>query len=195
MFLKIDFWFGPCSRRVPRNILLWVSLREICLFYLGSWRTFHPFSCSSYLCKFLPKSLSMLLGSSILLILCLFGLVYLLFSVMIQWSRSVVSDSVTPWTVVYQAPPSMGFSRQEYWSGVPFPSPGDLPKLGIEPRSPALQADALLSDTTLVCSLSSCDHIRVNAVVEIVPLGARLSKTHTAFRTVPGMRSKLLKGL
>ena len=50
---------------------------------------------------------------------------------------------VTPWTVAYQAPPSMGFSRQEYWSGLPFPSPGDLPNPGIEPRSPALQADTL----------------------------------------------------
>ena len=53
---------------------------------------------------------------------------------------------VIPWTVVYQAPPSMGFSRQEYWSGLPFPSPGDLPDPGIEPRSPALQADALPSE-------------------------------------------------
>ena len=51
----------------------------------------------------------------------------------------------TPWTVVYQASPSMGFSRQEYWSGLPFPSPRDLPNLGIEPGSPALQADALPS--------------------------------------------------
>ena len=41
---------------------------------------------------------------------------------------------VTPWTVAYQAPLSMGFSRQEYWSGLPFPSPGDLPDPGIEPR-------------------------------------------------------------
>ena len=49
-------------------------------------------------------------------------------------------------TVAYQAPPSMGFSRQEYWSGLPFPSPGDLPDPGIEPRSPALQADALTSE-------------------------------------------------
>ena len=50
------------------------------------------------------------------------------------------------WTVAYQAPPSMGFSRQECWSGLPFPSPGDLPDPGIEPRSPTLQADALLSE-------------------------------------------------
>ena len=51
-----------------------------------------------------------------------------------------------PWTVVYQASLSMGFSSQEYWSGLPFPSPGDLPDPGIEPRSPALQADALPSE-------------------------------------------------
>ena len=50
---------------------------------------------------------------------------------------------VTPWTVVCQDPLSMGFSGQEYWSGLPFPSPGDLPNPGIEPRSPALQADSL----------------------------------------------------
>ena len=50
---------------------------------------------------------------------------------------------VTPWTVARQAPPSMEFSRQEYWSGLSFPSPGDLPDPGIEPRSPTLQADSL----------------------------------------------------
>ena len=49
----------------------------------------------------------------------------------------------TPWTVGHQAPLSMGFSRQEYWSGFPFHSPGDLPNPGIKPRSPALQADSL----------------------------------------------------
>ena len=52
----------------------------------------------------------------------------------------------TPWTVAYEAPPSMKFSRQEYWSVLPFPSPGDLPNPGIKPGSPALQADALLSE-------------------------------------------------
>ena len=51
----------------------------------------------------------------------------------------------TLWTIAHQAPQSMGFSRQEYWSGLPFPSPGDLPDPGIKPRSPALQADALTS--------------------------------------------------
>ena len=56
-------------------------------------------------------------------------------------SHSVVSDSVTPWTIDCQAPPSMKFFRQGYWSRLPFPSPGDLPHPGIEPGSPALQAD------------------------------------------------------
>ena len=51
----------------------------------------------------------------------------------------------TPWTVARQTPLSMGFSRQECWSGLPFPSPGNLPDPGIKPRSPALQADSLLS--------------------------------------------------
>ena len=53
-------------------------------------------------------------------------------------SLSHVRLFATPWTVAYQASQSMGFSRQEYWSGLPFPSAGDLPDLGIEPRSPAL---------------------------------------------------------
>ena len=52
----------------------------------------------------------------------------------------------TPLTVAYQAPRPMEFSRQEYWSGLPFPSPGDLPNPGIEPGSPTLQADALPSE-------------------------------------------------
>ena len=57
-----------------------------------------------------------------------------------------MSDSATPWTVACQASLSMGFLRQEYWSGLPFPSPGDLPDPGIEPRSPTLQVDSLLSE-------------------------------------------------
>ena len=52
----------------------------------------------------------------------------------------------TPWTLACQAPLSMDFSRQEYWGGLPFPSPGDLPDPGIEPKSPALQAEALTSE-------------------------------------------------
>ena len=61
-------------------------------------------------------------------------------------SLSHVRLFATPWTVAYQAPLSMGFSRQEYWSGLPFPSPGGLPEPGIEPGSPALEADDLTSE-------------------------------------------------
>ena len=59
----------------------------------------------------------------------------------------LVSDSCDPMDyIAYQAPLPMGFSRQEYWGGVPFPSPGNLPNPGIKPRSPALQADSLPSE-------------------------------------------------
>ena len=60
--------------------------------------------------------------------------VYMLVCVLNPFSR--VQLFVTLWTVAHQAPPSMGFSRQEYWSGLPFPSRGDLSDLGIEPVSP-----------------------------------------------------------
>ena len=68
-----------------------------------------------------------------------------------QWKVKVKvlvmsSDSATPWTVACQAPLSREFSRQEYWSGLPVPSPGDLPNPGTKPRSPALQADSLPSE-------------------------------------------------
>ena len=53
---------------------------------------------------------------------------------------------MTPWTIAHQAPLSIGFSRQEYWSGLPCPSPRDLPDPGIEPESPALQSDYLPSE-------------------------------------------------
>ena len=53
---------------------------------------------------------------------------------------------MTPWTVAHQSPLSMGFSRQDYWSELPFPSPGDLPNPGIKPRSPELRADSLPSE-------------------------------------------------
>ena len=59
------------------------------------------------------------------------------------FSHQVVSDSCDPMDCSCLAPLSVGFSRQEYWSGLPFPSPGDLPDLGTEPKSPALQADSL----------------------------------------------------
>ena len=61
-------------------------------------------------------------------------------------SLSRVRLFATPWTVAYQASPSMGFSRQECWSGLPFPPPGKLPNLGIEPGSSTLRADTLPSE-------------------------------------------------
>ena len=68
----------------------------------------------------------------------------------VGWLIGLVAKSCptleTPWTITHQAPLSMGFSRQEYWSGLLFPSPGNLPDPGIEPGSPALQADALISE-------------------------------------------------
>ena len=75
---------------------------------------------------------------------------------------SCVQNSAIPWTIAHQAPQSMAFSREEYWSGLPFPHPGDFPNLEIEPWSPTLQADALPSEppgkpiipkTNAVCKL------------------------------------------
>ena len=63
-------------------------------------------------------------------------------------SVSCIQPTVTLWTVAHRDPLSMGFSRQEYWSGLPFPSPRDLPDPGFEPMSPALQADSLTSEPT-----------------------------------------------
>ena len=65
----------------------------------------------------------------------------------------------TPWSVACQAPLSMVFFRQEYWSGLPFPSPGDFPDPGFKPRSSALQAGSLL--TELLCPGSLCDHLLI----------------------------------
>ena len=73
-------------------------------------------------------------------------------------SLSRVQLSVTPWTVAHQASPSMGFSRQEYWNGLPFPSPGDLPDPGMEPGSLALEADALTSEPPGKPSLEGMDN-------------------------------------
>ena len=65
---------------------------------------------------------------------------------------AVVSDSATPWTVVHQDSLSIGFTREEYWSGLPFPSPGDLPYPGIELGCPTLQADSLSSEPLGICN-------------------------------------------
>ena len=71
-------------------------------------------------------------------------------------SLSRVRLIANPWTVAYQAFPAMGFSKQEYWSGLPFPSPGDLPDLGIESGSPAMEADALTSEPPANRRIGTC---------------------------------------
>ena len=99
---------------------------------------------------------------------------------------SCVQLFVTPWTVAHQAPLSMEFSRKEYWCGFPCPSPGDLPGPGIEPRSPALQADSLpyeppgnthrfLWDITYYHHLSYHHHGWVEFSTDIIPKHLLLS--------------------
>ena len=105
-----------------------VSSLLLCLFYFFSFIDFHPLFFSN---RWMSGCSLPLYISSVKVKLKLLSRVRLL---------------VTPWTAAHQAPPSMGFPRQVYWSGVPLPSPGDLPNPGIEPGSPALQADALPSE-------------------------------------------------
>ena len=80
-------------------------------------------------------TLSLHIGIRIYTHICIYT-----FNAVCVLSHSVMFDS---WTVALQVPPSVGFSKQEYWSGLPFPSPGDLPNPGIEPMSPAFQVDSL----------------------------------------------------
>ena len=95
-------------------------------------------------------------------------------------SLSRVRLVTTPWTVAFQAPLSMGFSRQEYWSGLPFPLPGELPDPGIEPGSPALEANALTSEPPgkpllLRLLLNRFSHVRLCAAPETAAHQAPLS--------------------
>ena len=84
-------------------------------------------------------------------------------------SYSCVRLFATPWTVTHQAPLSMGFSRQEYWSGLPFPSPGDLPDPGFEPGSPALLEDAIPSEPPYPLFCRFFSHIGHYRVLSRVP--------------------------
>ena len=76
---------------------------------------------------------------------------------------------MTPWTVAHQAPLTLEFSRQEYWSGLPFPSPGDLPNPGIKPGSPSLQADSLSSEPPgkpiYILIPLKCKHLRASPMI------------------------------
>ena len=80
---------------------------------------------------------------------------------------------MTPWTGAPQAPLSMGFSRQEYWGGLPFPSPGDLPNPGIKPGSSALQVDSLPSEPSGKPPTSQCKSIYSLVEAATVELEAR----------------------
>ena len=79
-----------------------------------------------------------------------------------------MSDSAIARTAALQAPLSMGFSRQEYWSGLPFPSPGDLPDSGIEPGSPALHADSLPPEPPVGCIKRVCEASRIEKNLQII---------------------------
>ena len=130
-------------------MLLFKSLFLVLIFVLHWIYKFIPLTSSflSFLSSSIPIFSFPLFPASSILWWCHPppGLVFLnlCFCCLITKSCSTLA---TPWTVAHQAPPSMGFSRQEYWSGLPFPSPGNLPDPGIEPRSPTLQADALTSE-------------------------------------------------
>ena len=87
--------------------------------------------------------------------------------VAVPW-LSCVQLFVIPWTMACQAPLSMGFSRQEYWNGLPFPSPEELPNTGIEPWSPASQADSLpLSYREVLSSLNRTKHAYIFTYVHV----------------------------
>ena len=88
---------------------------------------------------------------------------------------SILSDSATPWIIAFQAPLSMEFCRQEYWSGLPFPSPGDLPIPGFKPRSLALHADPLLSKTP------GKSHVKFKVVASMsLRSSGKLMETHVS---------------
>ena len=116
-------------------------------------------------------------------------------------SLSCVRLFAAPWTVAHQAPPSMEFSRQEYWSGLPFPSPGDLPDPGIEPGSPAMQADAQmlyhLSPTALVAQtvkrLPTVQETRVQSLgqKDLLEKGMATHSSILAPPPFPGLRCPL----
>ena len=101
---------------------------------------------------------------------------------------------VTPWTIALQAPLSIGFSRQEYWSGLPFPSLGDLPDPGIKPGSPALQADSLPSEPPgkpLKVKWLSCVQL-----CKLLDCSPPVSSVHGTFQTNTGVGYRfLLQGI
>ena len=126
-YLPSPPWYGHPTPVLPSKLFNAIGI--ICTSSCPTLFSFTPWNCilNHLFLKRLPLSLS-----------------WQLF--FLHVSCSVVSDSVTPWTAARQAPLSLGFSRQEHRSGLPFPSPGHLPNPGIQPGSPTLQADSLPSE-------------------------------------------------
>ena len=146
------------------HVVIWyIQIRSILSFWGGTWwwkttdsivyrETTNSMQKSSFQKIYISLSIDWFINRFILLLLSHFSHVQLF---------------VTPWTVVHQAPLSMGFSRQEYWSGLPFPSPGELPDPGIEPRSPILQTDALLTE---LCGKPVSKGLRSIRVIQDQPI-------------------------
>jgi len=149
-----DWWLSTMDLRswnIRTAFLLCVFAVQLCLLAL----LFSGCARDETILNIYPSALTLSLffdGKSLATMQCgwppgrLWAQVLSVFFWVHKWSEvkslSRVRLFATPLTVAYKAPPSMGFSRQEYWSGLPFPSPGDLPNPGIKPRSPALWADA-----------------------------------------------------
>ena len=126
------------------------------------------------------KGLQGILGTDENGLNCVGGLTGVL---LLLFGRSVVSTSfATPWPVVCQAPLSRGFPRREYWSGLPFPSPGDLLRSGIKPMSTALQVDSLPQShqgsltSTYICQNSSNCILEIYAVYCVCCASVKLKK-------------------
>ena len=132
---------------------IFIYLLGIFLHFLCLLKSFLFFYCSVLFLFTCSKSLY-IMDSGLLLLTYVYCRsscsLWLVFDSLNSESESEVAQSCltlcNPCTVAHQAPPSMGFSSQEYWSGLPFPSPEDLPNPGIEPRSPTLWTDALTSE-------------------------------------------------
>ena len=125
-FIELRFYFGQRSCLD----LTFLSYRQVSIFRILEWEI-RILSIFRYAWSHVDLKIH---------------LIFLIWKKVKVKSLSRVWLFATPWTVAYQASPSMEFSRQEYWSGLPFPSPGDLSDPGIEPGCPTLQADALPSE-------------------------------------------------
>ena len=109
-----------------------------------------------------------------------------------RYSLSRVWLLATPWTVAHQVPLSMGLTRQECWSGWPLPSPGDLPDPGMEPRSPALQADSWLSEPPIKnVFLKKCQGVPLHCSVLTWPQIISHLQKHEVFQLLPRQVSAL----